>query len=576
MRRGRTKFTYITMFLLFLLFSLGFVAYEYYLLKRLPPIWIYYAIVLIMVLFTSLLYLKTESIIFSLGILAYFKLMVKVAFLSPWPSPILITLADYRFYAASRTLSESSFISSPNLVKNFEDLVVQPLAPILYTLCSQISGISEVYTVKYFPLIYSALIPFTLYLMYKPLESRNRLLSKMSILLFVFSPYLLNIDPLYLFLSIQYLAIIVYVLIKTSGKYISPKETIVYIIISLALVFAHFSMTGLGLVIILGITSAILLLSDRKKSHHAMYLGLVYITAFLTYLIFYAPRRLLDLTMMWNYLLDAVGSKSLQSINYYAAPKVVKYPAYVQVIQYGGFILWIIMAILGFLLFLSRSIKSQKQYTLLYGNYIWIIGAGVLLGLPYIFDPKYGTDLFLRAVFLYGFWGGAPFATKALLKLNKKSKKLGYIALVFMLSFGFTLVPAYYQSWNYPIVGGEDIRLFPSEWHVAGAFVRNNIDKDASVCGLRQGFYKIGMFADIKSRYIEIQPSVSNVRGIISPDEWTRLPKFYTNYCFLRRSIVDYQEVPGYGVKKEIFDNMYILSNVIYSGTDVFGIYIWG
>lgn len=560
--------TFIASLMLFLYF-------EYYLISLNIPTFIFYIISLSIstsLIFIFILSRKIETVIFALII---YHLFLKVSFLSLFPKSIITPYLDtYVIYQiSSQIISNGNLLMNPELYTlGAQTSVNQPIWPTFSVMLSEITGVSIFQILRHLGILFAPLIPISFYLYYYALKYQNSETLKLSLLLISSSPWLIFFLTWghYSNSSLIFVSILSYLLLEKRIR--NFQKITLYTITATALTFTHFYMNVVFLIILLLYLFLLLFINRDIFSQFAKF-GVLHLIIFLYYLLWFALAYLDRSLFFIQYLTEAIdiGSPN-KGFEFYFTGGTFQMPIYVTILRYGGVIAWGILLLFS-LYFLFKGYFSIKQLIF----YILFGIVGLILAIPYIFDPKYGTDLFNRSLYLFVLLSAAPLSALGYVifkKITLYSKVFTVLLLVLIVNFGLIMVPSDFQSWNYPIRGGEDVRLNQSEWSSVGFFASAYIEKISSVCGLRQGVGKIGYFASLN--YYELQPSASNQIPILKPEEWEKLPDLWTEYCFVRKSITSYPEVKGYLVDKDDFQKVYLNTNVIYSTTDVIGMKLRG
>ncbi|MBO3798461.1 MAG: hypothetical protein QW491_07895 [Thermoproteota archaeon] len=510
--------------------------------------------------------------------------MIKEAFLSVTPMSIItLYLDNYIVYQVANGISKFSHIPPADYYSGSAlSVAKQPISPIYAVIFSDVIGIPLNSILRHIGCIISGLVlPLVAYLPYKILNIHfDAKVSKFSWLSLLFSPWLIFflIWGHYSIYSIIYFAIMLYSIMEfVLANRNMYSHLIFWIILAFGIAFAHAYMAVLAFVVYSLIFIVFMVSSFSVKKHARALLNrffsffATYAIIFLIYLLWYSFFYIRSIEHILRAFVETLeaGNPSV-GLAYNFAPSKINVPFYVRILRWSGAVSWIFLSAVSFI-FLLQKYRSSK-ITLIYAIFICIGFVGSITALPYIFDQKFGVDLFSRSVYFFGLMSASPFIGLASKYFSGKLKQIFFLIMLFLIvNFGIIMSPEDFQSWHYPIKSGEDVRLYPSEWVAAGLFSLNYGKSLSAACGLRQGVSKVGYFARLN--YYEIQPSVSNREHFISPDKWDELKDYWTDYCFLRKSITIYEEVPGYIVNKDIFKRLVNNVNIMYTCTDVFMIY---
>jgi len=551
-----------------------FLLYERFLLQR-GESWVYYismttiAVVLVTLVFRFMRSTKDSQYTFLVIIVTVYTLL-KFGFVSSIPSSILLAEANVEYQVSSSLqLGHIQPISYYTLFA--KSLATMPIVPIFNYALHTVSGYSLGGISKYFGAgITSVLIPLSYGMLVKSMESLRKCNSwLLSLLLILSSPWLLGalVWGHYAIFSTIFAAILLWIIIKNFDKKIDPGVTIMYIIITVALAFTHmYLLVSLFLIytIYLVLTSISATTSKIKAIKHPYKMYLVYLTITLAYLV-YLSRQFGALVFRIMYLKTAIEKGSLTAgISYYGTPKAS--PTFVVILKYSGVIS---LGILSTLSVAWYYLKSRRVEFLKYLLFLSILIGSLILFGPYLFDQRYGADLFNR-VFYFGLLAVSPYISYYLSShSNSKKHTLLSTLLIFVLLFGLlSAVRPDIVDWKTPIVTGEDIRLHLSEWYAAGRFSSNMPSQE--IYGLRTGMGPIGLF--MRKNYIQLNPSINKPNPLIPPEDLSNLPNFLKDaYVVLRLSMSEHPD-PGFIVNKT--DVLKLRSNnnanIIYACSDVF------
>ncbi|XRH76164.1 MAG: hypothetical protein ACO0C9_03680 [Candidatus Methanosuratincola verstraetei] len=567
---------------LYILISCTFIffIYESTFLPQKLPTYVFYLIAILLSLSIVLFAFFSKNIIGYVLTISFISFLIKEAFLSVVPPSIIsLYLDNYVIYQVANGIATYSRIPPIDYYSNAAIFVAkQPVAPVFSVIFSGITGVPLELSLRHLGCVIGGLIiPIVICLLYNPLEKQFGYRSfKFSHLSLLFSPWIVFflIWGHYSIYSITYFAIMSFIILRylIIERRIGVGCIILWSIASIAISFAHFYLSVIALAIFgLTLFCFIVLLYGANYTRRFFNLLCIYSINLIIYVLFFFEETINSILFSLTLLFEAIviGDPS-RGINFYFAGGGIEVPFYVRFLRWAGAISWALLTAFSFILLLRKYRNSRKF--LAYIMYLSVGTIGFITALPYILDPKYGTDLFDRYLYFFGLMCAAPFVGFISKHFSGKLKKVIYfIFLTLIINFGITMSPVDFQSWNYPIRGGEDIRLYPSEWAAAGTFTLNYADSLSSACGLRQGLSKIGYFSRIN--YYEIQPSASNQVVFIPPDEWDELKNYWTDCCFLRKSITKYEEVPGYVVQNSTFDELISSVKIVYTCTDVFIIY---
>ncbi len=559
---------------LLVLAGLMFLLYERYLLET-KNSWIYYldmvcfSLIIVVLTFNLNSNYKGVSILEIISLIIGYMLL-KFAYVVTVPSSVLSIYPDaYAEYQVASSIEQFGHIQQMSYyTSSARALSTMPIVPILSYHLSSVLSIPLSTVLKYLGAsITSFLVPLSYVLLFKSIhEGHVRYL--VSTILVMFSPWVLGFPVWghYAMISIVFVPIILWC-IQVMGDQNDKRVGIFYIVLLLALTFTHMYM---AVVILLAFTVYIvfILVTGKKSLFHRITIAyILYLIVTVVYLV-YLSGQFSDLVFMVEYLKKAlmIGSIS-KGIAYYGTPRAS--PVEVVVLKYIGLISLGILSVLSLLWYYLKSRAKIMTYLM----FLSIGIAGGITILPYIFDPKYGTDLFNRIMYL-GVLTVSPyialFVDRILHSFDDNKKKFSLaILILFILLFGvLSAVRPDLTDWKTPIVMGEDIRLSWPEWASEGKFATNYLPRD--IYGLRAGVGPVGLFG--RKRYYQISPSVVNPKPIISPTDFGNIPNHLRDkYFVLRISMVKYTDV-GFGVPGGEFIKFRSNPNtlIIYSCQDVF------
>jgi hypothetical protein len=546
-----------------------FLVYEYTINLRFHEIYFY--IITILISIAIVVNVLNSRDLLAILALSYSLAVIKFGFLSILPNYILTPYLDaYVTYQISSAIIELSYLPSPDVFTQGAQITSsQPIQPILVAMISKIIGLDIFLVMRYFGCLFALLLPFSFYILFRIFKKIDKTLPKISSLLFCFSPFVVFFLTWghYHNLSLIYFSIIsYYVLKRTAESNHNSGFFICAFIASVALVFAHVYMEILTLILL---TSFTLLLLTSPKTQRATNFVVLYCILCFMYFVYFGTRYFYPISTTVEYYFSALieGNPSRGFSFYFGSGRFIP-PFYVVALRYIGAISWLLLTFIGFGFWIWKF-GREKAYL-----YFMLTGIlGIFTATPYLFDPRFGTDLFYRSLYLWGLMASAPFATLSFFFIRKKIrnkllKLFSVLSLIFAVNFGLISISIDFQSWNYPILGGEDVRLNYSEWASAGFFASTLLDEKTPVCGLRVGLGTVGYYARLN--YLEIQPSASNLNALVPPEKWEKIKELWTPYCFLRKSITIYPEIRNYIVDKNDFRKVYVFSDVIYSCNDVF------
>lgn len=575
------KFYFNIIFLTTLSCSMAFFLYESIFLPQKLPTYVFYVLSLLLSfsLVIAITCLKSELSILILLVCSFF--MIKEGFISALPSSLMSYYLDnYVVYQVANGIQSLSYLPPVDYYTGAALYVSrQPVAPIFSVMYSEIIGVPLPLIIKHIgSIISSTIVPFSVYLMYKLLNQfRGVKTSKFSWFCFLFSPWILFflIWGHYSIYSISYFSILNFITIKyiLEKSKITKINIIIFIIISISVILSHFYLSFMIFIIYSFFIVLSLFFSRYIKYNLKAFLTVfcIYSIILLIYILYINIVHLNSLKEFMEYVIETLqfGSPN-KGLTFYFGGGIVEVPLYVRFLQWAGAISWGILAAISFIILLKKYLKSRTF--LVYALFICIGMAGLFSSIPYVLLPEYGTDLFNRSIYFFGLMCISSFISLIPKYIVGKWKKFSFLMLlVLVVNFGVIMNRYEFQSWNYPINGGEDIRLHPSEWSAAGFFTSSFGEQLNTAAGLRQGVSNIGYFSRID--YYEIQPSASNQVDYVRPDDWDKLKNYWTDCCFLRKSITKYEETPGYLVEYDVFNDLINYVNIVYDCTDVFMIY---
>ncbi|BAF58572.1 MAG: hypothetical protein HPY89_11605 [Pelotomaculum sp.] len=584
---------------LIILLILGnmFMIYEYTLLP-LNLSFIYYSLVVaISIVIVDILRIsskvKNTTLMMMCIVLFYFSL--KRGFISVLPDPLIGKLDTYCIYQVAKSIIDLSHIQSIEYYTGAASAnSTMPIAPIFSAIASITTGISLPVIQKNIGSILSGiLLPVVLYLTYKPLQSLTGFVEgKIAWVLLLSSPWLLGFLTWghYAAYSTIFVSILVFILLikynEICGKYSNMNNmslSLLWIIVSVVLAFTHTYMAIILLFVYLTWLIILYIYMRFSDSGNAVISNFantfsIYMVFVLTHLI-WISAQFYGFIFMINYMIETLkfGAPS-RGILYYGTPQAS--PLVAIVLKYLGLFSLLLLSAVAILICVLyyKRIKHVTVHLLLYLSFLII---SVVVILPYILDPKYGTDLFNRFFYLW-YLGIAPFIGICYVRfysersVKKRIPKIFFeICMIFVIILGLlSATTPDFQDWGSPIVSGEDIRLNLSEWIAAGEF-SDNINSDTCY-GLRMGVFTIGLFK--RMNYIQISPSVSNQNALVPPEHFEKINEYLKEkYCYLTKSIVMYPDISKYIIDKTSFEkgtNRYG-SNILYSCGDVLLLYFY-